>query len=497
MQLDSGWELIWSGLIRGLPTFSNLNSVGDLRDSLHLRKNLLRAILGHFNLKESSILNEHVVILLPAAVYALCAGCAPFTHSYRGFSPSNILVDSFEPTDDQVKTDEHEQERLCELFECSVEVLTKIHLVPTVEVSSSRCYQSVCLPRQFRDLLLHEMEGYIPGPVADKETEKKGEEASPFLSKMSQYLLELLDCAVNAIHENSNDLQALGCSGSISDYNLKTTLIASFRSFLCSLIHAKSRDETALDVVLYDAIIQSMERLLKALAELYNQFSECLRSPPQPDLPSSDAMFQISGPSGSNTRIVDMELDVIEDTQDVDILPVGGIIGTGISFSSVKWKLGMISLISSFHSVLNFATWDVLFELMENERDNKVKTMNNMFEMQASVKLDCFGVVVAACQLVATLLSFGAAGKDGAPTALKRESELNPAVSHVGWGQLYGETEVHVIVLLQNLVHLGELVNKVAEFGLLDWSGRVRLIDCFCNFVLLSPQIGQVITGRH
>jgi ataxia telangiectasia mutated family protein len=52
-----------------------------------------------------------------------------------------------------------------------------------------------------------------------------------------------------------------------------------------------------------------------------------------------------------------------------------------------------------------------------------------------------------------------------------------------------------VIVLLQSLVHLGELVNKIAEFGLLDWSGRVRLIDCFCDFVLLSPQIGQVITG--
>ncbi|KAI5562653.1 hypothetical protein BDE02_15G066000 [Populus trichocarpa] len=576
-ELDCGWELIWSGLIRGLLTFSNLNSVadaallllgsiissdlmstcavppdvwdlklfkrtpsmsvlyfivcyfshkgsqGDLRDSLHLRKNLLRAILGYFNWKESSILNEHVVLLLPAAVYALCAGCAPFTHSYRGFSSSNILVDSFEATDDRVKTDEHEQERLCELFECSVEVLSKIHLVSRVEASSFQGHQSGCLPRQFRDLLLHEMEGYILGAVGDKEMEKrplsdvfficsllsnfiygsvltrKGEEASPFLSKMSQYLLELLDHAVNAIQGNSNDLQALGCSGSSSDYNLKTTLIASFRSFVFSPIFVKSRDETALDVVLYDAITQSMGRLLKELAELYNQFSECVRSPHSdpslPDLPSTDSKLQIHGPSGSNTRIMDMELDVTEDTQDVDILPVGGIIGTGVSFSAVKWKLGMISLLSSFHPVLDFVTWDVLFELMENESDNKVrenilyhlcqhfhwsssakitdlvKTMNSMFEMQASVKLDCSGVVVAACQLLATLLSLDASGKEAALTAWKRESELS-------------------------LVHLGELVNKIAEFGLLDWSGRVRLIDCFCDFVLLSPQIGQTMIER-
>lgn len=198
----------------------------------------------------------------------------------------------------------------------------------------------------------------------------------PFLSKMSQYLLELLDHAVNAIQGNSNDLQALGCSGSSSDYNLKTTLIASFRSFVFSPIFVKSRDETALDVVLYDAITQSMQRLLKELAELYNQFSECVRSPHSdpslPDLPSTDSKLQIHGPSGSNTRIMDMELDVTEDTQDVDILPVGGIIGTGLSFSAVKWKLGMISLLSSFHPVLDFVTWDVLFELMENESDNKV-----------------------------------------------------------------------------------------------------------------------------
>ncbi|KAG6746015.1 hypothetical protein POTOM_050526 [Populus tomentosa] len=685
-ELDFGWELIWSGLIRGLLTFSNLNSVadaallllgsiissdlmstcavppdvwdlklfkrtpsmqvsvlyfivcyfshkgsqGDLRDSLHLRKNLLRAILGYFNWKmtslfglvlvihfvgflhkhnqyllevsivlvehgveaskfleahstflgfdlvysvstvllgldldlsegESSILNEHVVLLLPAAVYALCAGCAPFTHSYRGFSSSNILVDSFEATDDRVKvsvtvhlpwmlfnfgtsftqvgsfdiessisdvflqTDEHEQERPCELFECSVEVLSKIHLLSRVEASSFQGHQSGCLPRQFRDLLLLEMEGYILGAVGDKEMEKrplsdvfficsllsnfiygsvltrKGEEASPFLSKMSQYLLELLDHAVNAIQGNSNDLQALGCSGSSSDYNLKTTLIASFRSFVFSPIFVKSRDETALDVVLYDAITQSMERLLKELAEQYNQFSECVRSPHSdpslPDLPSTDSKLQIHGPSGSNTRIMDMELDVTEDTQDVDILPVGGIIGTSLSFSAVKWKLGMISLLSSFHPVLDFVTWDVLFELMQNERDNKVrenilyhlcqhfhwsssakitdlvKTMNSMFEMQASVKLDCFGVVVAACQLLATLLSLDASGKEAALTAWKRESELS-------------------------LAHLGELVNKIAEFGLLDWSGRVRLIDCFCDFVLLSPQIGQTMIER-
>lgn len=40
-----------------------------------------------------SILNEHLVLLLPAAVYALCAGCAPFTQCRTGLLQSNTFLD--------------------------------------------------------------------------------------------------------------------------------------------------------------------------------------------------------------------------------------------------------------------------------------------------------------------------------------------------------------------------------------------------------------------
>lgn len=48
---------------------------------------------------------------------------------------------------------------------------------------------------------------------------------------------------------------------------------------------------------------------------------------------------------------------------------------------------------------------------------------------------------------------------------------------------------------MQCFKHLRDLIIKVAEFGLLDWMGRVKLIACICDFVLLNPQIGQVIAG--
>lgn len=48
---------------------------------------------------------------------------------------------------------------------------------------------------------------------------------------------------------------------------------------------------------------------------------------------------------------------------------------------------------------------------------------------------------------------------------------------------------------MQVFEQLGAMVNKVSECGLLGWFGRVRLISCICNFVLLNPQIGQVATS--
>ena len=61
-----------------------------------------------------------------------------------------------------------------------------------------------------------------------------------------------------------------------------------------------------------------------------------------------------------------------EDSRDVDILTVGGKIATGISFSSEKWKFSIISVILSFFSALPIVTWDILFELMGKESDQKV-----------------------------------------------------------------------------------------------------------------------------
>lgn len=194
---------------------------------------------------------------------------------------------------------------------------------------------------------------------------------------MGNCLLELLDCALSVIQGNHNDFRSLGCLGSDSIFGGTSSLAASLRSFICCPIFMKWRDQNDLDVFLYGSVVQSMEKLLKALAKLYEEYSECARNFDSEmilqDLSASDISVQNSFPSDSNkSRIMDVELDVNEDSRDVDILTVGGKIATGISFSSEKWKLGMISVISCFFPVLHAVTWDTLFELMGKESDRKV-----------------------------------------------------------------------------------------------------------------------------
>ncbi|KAE8124229.1 hypothetical protein FH972_019134 [Carpinus fangiana] len=576
-EYDCSWQVIWSCLMHGLPIFSNVTGVvdaalvllgniisydpiniyiipqdvwdlrlfkqipsvsllyfiscyfsrkgsqGDLRDILHLRKGLLRAILGHINWKESSMLNERIVLFLPAAVYALCAGCAPFTKCYKGFPLSYSFVDDIEALVDDVKIEDLEHDSLHELFECSVEVLARIDQDSGVEGSPSQSHQIVCLPQQLRDQLLQEMESGILASLVDKEIKKrpipdiffgcallsnfiygsyltrKSEEVSPFLSKMGNCLLELLDCALSVIQGNHNDFGSLGCLGSDSFFGGTNSLAASLRSFICCPIFMKWRDQNDLDVFLYGSVAQSVEKLLKALAKLYKECSECASNFHSEmilqDLSTSDISVQNSFPSDSNkSRIMDLDLDVNEDSRDVDILTVGGKIATGISFSSEKWKLGMISVISCFFSVLHAVTWDTLFELMGKESDRKVREkilynlcrhpywpssakitdlvnlIDDMIKMQATLKLNCVNIFVAIHGLLASLLSLDAVRKDK-----------------------YAGLSMEEVDSEQRLTHLGDLVNKVAGLDLLDWFGRVKLIDCICDFVLIHPQIGQTM----
>lgn len=190
---------------------------------------------------------------------------------------------------------------------------------------------------------------------------------------MGQHLIELLDTAGKVVQRDHNYCLSSGYLSSDSILS-GSALAVSLRSFVICPIF-RQRDGNCMDAELSGAVTQSMCRLLRTIVQVYEGYSNSIASPQSEvilqDLASVTPLHGTCSLDSDKSRIVDMELDVNEDSRDGDVLNVGGATTSGVS-SPQNWKLGMISLFSSFFSALHSFTWEVLFEIMKKEVDSKV-----------------------------------------------------------------------------------------------------------------------------
>lgn len=221
---------------------------------------------------------------------------------------------------------------------------------------------------------------------------RQREQASLFISRLGHYILEMTGHAVNVIQGYCRDFKHFNCFGSDSFFDLTSSVVTSFRSFASCPIFKSETNHNALDVDLYGALILSMENFLKALSELYQEYSRSNKNlHSEVILKDFDAPITLGNFPPVDTevsRILDVELDVNDDSNDMDVLAVKRSMAPGMSSATI-WKLRMISLISSFCLVLHEVTWEVLFELLEKECDSKVhRTFSNY------LVLSCFLVIM-------------------------------------------------------------------------------------------------------
>lgn len=195
----------------------------------------------------------------------------------------------------------------------------------------------------------------------------------PCLATLSQYVSKLLDRAASILEKSYDDL-VCGLSGSRSIFDTIGTIRVSFESFLCSPLFNEMQNDDNIDVLA--AVIQSVERILKVLAKLYEGSSSSGSNfhSKRDDLDSSASVSSHdSHPVNSRTSmIMDMELDVNISSKDTDAVKIGGKATAEILASSVNQRMEVVSIITKFFSALPFHTWDVMFELMEKESDPRV-----------------------------------------------------------------------------------------------------------------------------
>lgn len=198
-----------------------------------------------------------------------------------------------------------------------------------------------------------------------------------FISRLGRYILEMMNHAVSVIQGYCRDIKHLNFIGSDPFLDITSSVVTSFRSFASSSVFNMETSGKALDVDLSGAFNLSMENLLKALSHLYQEYSisnkNLLSEVISKDIVAPVSPLENLSPADAEvSRILDIELDVNNDSNDMDVKrsTAPGML------SATVWKLRMISLISSFSSVLLEATWEVLFAILENECDSKVQELS-------------------------------------------------------------------------------------------------------------------------
>ncbi|XP_075497739.1 serine/threonine-protein kinase ATM-like isoform X3 [Primulina tabacum] len=103
----------------------------------------------------------------------------------------------------------------------------------------------------------------------------------------------------------------------------------------------------------------------------------------------------------------------------------------------------------------------------------KVASMTDAVNSYENLKFPCSYILDGICCLVASLLLSNGVGTQNtvASSFTKRESE-------------------------ECLTSLGDLVTKVFDNSLFDWYYRAKLVNCLCNFVLLRPQLAQLVIDK-
>ncbi|KAH9603108.1 hypothetical protein KSS87_015043, partial [Heliosperma pusillum] len=501
--------------------FSRKGSQGDLRDNLHLRQSILRRVISIITRKATLKLDEHFVILLPAAVYAICVGASDILNYYRGLYPAYCGVDTSGMTMDWLEGKEQRHEESDENFECLISIVAEINTESADKEPSTLNSQGVRLPRQLQDPLLSEMESCVLHELTGRKNERnqlhdiflhcsllsnllygsmimrKNDDLLPFRTELCNCLVGMIESATLVIQDSMRDSKSCGFWSSSLSSDGACSAVASLKNFLsCPILYGHGMNGT-IDPILTSTIL-SVERLLMALSTLYLQLHEYWKN-----VQFETTISEVSGssipadnflqPVSSNSRLIDMELDSADDSPDV----VCGTTAAGMSFGWSRRKMDTISLITCGFSVLPIVTWDILFDILNAESDpkvceyillrlcqkfhclsarkltNLVAVIDDMIEQKSSQSLDLFDVLSPVSCLSAKMLSLNHGGKDK-DSALPLEDKN----------------------FAQSLMHLGDLVIKVFESNLLDRRGRLKLVDCICDFIGLNPQIGQTMIQK-
>lgn len=184
-------------------------------------------------------------------------------------------------------------------------------------------------------------------------------------------LLSLIACK---IEEKCNEIQSCGFSGLSSVFDASGSALSALQYLISCPLFGLSKERDYANHKLFQVVIRSVENILVVLAKLFSLFSDdanynysgCITQ----GFPRSSQEFSPTGES--NVQIADVDLDNDDGSKDADPLVASGSNNLVTSLSPLHWKLKLVSVISTFFSVSSLQTWQIMFDMIAKENDDKV-----------------------------------------------------------------------------------------------------------------------------
>uniref|UniRef100_A0A0E0JD53 Serine/threonine-protein kinase ATM n=1 Tax=Oryza punctata TaxID=4537 RepID=A0A0E0JD53_ORYPU len=508
---ENWWEFL-------LPNKSKIHfsdGLGDLSNSIFIRKNLLRSTLELVHSKGFSLLNEQNVLMIPETIFSLCAG---FSSPVINSADTSQLFGECKNLSKLLPKDEcwsHEEE-----LGYSVETLSEINLESPTKAMSDKCSRTH-LPRHIKQPLLLELLEFTKGFMSsNKQFEKVDlpnlvyacslvcnlihcsllsrvfEEKFSFLQTMLDYVTNAIKHIVSVVMKEHAELSH-GLTNLGSAFDTNGSALSSFKSLMHSPLFSLWRVNNKTSSVL--GVTELLDELLGAISELFAQFSSLMSNfdgdNPSKLLPVPFVSLSEDLHPDNRSSFVDLDLDMTG-SGEVDPVTTGGSGSMGISPRPLECKLELVCIISTFFSVVPLHTWEVLYNLADKEVNIKVgqaillELCTNISASSMSLS-SVLNLVVdmwerSACSLLSSADCLAHVH------ALLRNLTANCDVGH----NTDGRSQGCKLASNENQDVLLDLLNKATEISFTDWFFRVRLISCISNFIYLFPDVAQDMIGH-
>ncbi|XP_048550122.1 serine/threonine-protein kinase ATM-like [Triticum urartu] len=499
--------------------FSRIGLQGDLSNSSLVRKNLLRSTLELIQSvsKGSSLLNEQNVVMIPEAIFSICAG---FSSSAINSANASQLFD--ECKDFSKLLLESESWVIKDELGYSVEALSEISTESSTKVISDKCNRAH-LPGHIQQQLLDQLMEFEGFMASNEQLEKVDlctlvyrcsllcnlihcallsraiEENSLFLKELFGHVTGIIKYMISMVMKKHEELSH-GLTSVGSAFETAGSILSSFQTFLSAPIFRLRSVSNRASSVLIKGVTVLLDELLVEFSQLFSRLSSSANNS---DSENTSKMLPISSvnlsedlnPFVDHKSVVDMDFDMT-DSGEVDSITASVSGSIGISSRLLEWKLELVGVISTFFSVSAPHTWEILYNLVEKESDVKVShaiLLNLCQNISASSKsLSSVVHLLFDMREKCASLLLGSADCLTHVHALLRTLMVTRDVGQNTDGKLQAYNEVSN----ENQDILLDLVTKGTEISITDWFFRIKLIDCITHFIHLFPDGAQDMIGH-